>query len=631
LRFVSEVLLRDTGTAERPFVLESSYLRTCESLIKAWKAYLEKLKIGSRGPRLQFVIASYDKGTRSLFDYTCDKCDKEKGDIAISDWWERVSSASESTPPSVLRNLRRYARKLLGGGWARKASEDERIEGFWEREDDIPDVKACNEKRRSEGGTFSAQCRRDVHAGSLRVTVAKSKSKYRVVTCQPAFVKRALHRAMRYFYDRISKNRWCIRGDVNREHFETLERKKGQLFVSGDYSASTDYLNRDAVLEVVAAMCEVLDETTADVLMRSFKELQCEGRGAIRRGSMMGSKCSFVVLCVLNAFVVDNALGNVDEFGDVVNSETMRPKLINGDDSAFTCNDKEFSTWLQYASWVGFRVNLDKTMRNDRFVEINSQVYDSRHGVIPKPSFGFLRGATNEIDGDGTASDWNEDPWDALFKTLQSGIRHFAVKAYVLTHPLVRLVLVGCRRKPNLLVIPKRWHTFLFRKKWFRSLCVLEGDVPEETTDHDRRIDYVYGPLLADEEEHIVERAEEASIIRYKRKWDGVPYKPERPRRVKTVLPDSPIRIARGPVVVKRLWIKEVWEEFMDVLEFDFDRSHLSLGWTWRTLLLDDKRLSARRDPVISRNDRRAFAPPLRGGWIGEMSEEGQKKWVLRG
>nr|WNK16430.1 MAG: RNA-dependent RNA polymerase [Fusarium oxysporum f. sp. cubense ourmia-like virus 2] len=653
LSFVSEVLLKELDLEHKDvpkFKLESTALETCQGLVTAWKAYLGSLK-KLVPAQSRFLIQSYDKGVRSLFDYQCEKCDKGNERKVISAWWERVSVPG-TTPASVLRNIRRYARFVLGTKSMREWKRERRVEVFGEREDDIPNGMACYEKKRSEGGTFAAGWERDdsTHPGKLRVTSVKSKGKYRVVTCQPAFVKRKTKRVMTYFYDRLTdRNDWLVRGDVKIDHFLTLGRpKEGELYTSGDFSASTDYLHLDAVLEVVAAMCEVVDEETADVLMRSFKDIECDGYGRVRRGSMMGSNCSFVVLCVLNAFVVDNAIGNVDEKGFV--SKNPRPKLINGDDAAFIATEEEFSLWQRYSAWVGFRVNLDKTGRSRRYVEINSQVYDSdRRRFIPKPSFGYLNGGfipeTKGID-DGE-KEWIEDPWDALFKTITHGIARNATRMFILGHHYTVWALSGTCR-PNLLSIPRRWHTWLFKKRWFRKLMEADNEVEvrEETKmildlssaqktiesfDYPcsckRTVPYAYGPCIENDlARDLVERAEKAFMTVYKRKWDGVVVRRCREGKVRSdplVRPHS--SLVRGGIEGKRLWIKPIWNWYNS----RFGERCLCRPTGLDAVLhsRDDPKVKLFRPSIPGRNDRSEFGPPVENGWIGFGDKEGKFRY----
>jgi len=261
-------------------------------------------------------------------------------------------------------------------------------------------------------------------------------------------------------------------------------------------------------------------------------------------------------------------------------------------------------------------VNLDKTMCNRRFVEINSQVYDAnRLRLIPKPSFGFLRGTERGVTGEG--EEWVDDPWDALFRTVTSGIKHFAVKAFILTHYLVRRVLEKCG-PPNLLSIPRRFHKVLFKKRWFRSLAISKQAETEKPPTY-RELEYTYGPVVDDETDAEVVLAEKAAISEYKRKWDGVPYRPERPRKETTTLAPAPIRISRGPVVVRRLWVKSVFERMQyDLKPYDW----VSDGWTPYTIKRDHPEYSLHRGCVISRNDRKDFAPYLGTDWVGVRDEE---------
>ncbi|AVD68674.2 replicase [Entoleuca ourmia-like virus 1] len=626
LKLVSQVLLRENPRLVKGQSFSFNVVErtgNCQLLHNAWKAYLRELVKGppSTMDKRKYVIGAYDKGTRSLFDYTCAGCDSVGKENAIDAWWDRVRHAGE-TDPKILNALRKYARHLLVGKKGARMTEEERKETFWEREYDVPDNRACAEKTVREGGTFSApRVDKDGKVwspGLLRVTAVKSKSKYRVVTCQPAWVKRCLNRAMKYYYNRLSRFGWLVRGDVTEKHFQTLgkpDKEKGQEYISGDYTASTDMLNLDAVMEVVCAMAEGMDEASGRLLIRSFKEITRMGLcGApnrpIGRGSMMGSKCSFVVLCVLNAFVVDLAIGNVNLDGYVYERQT--PKLINGDDSAFVGDQETFDRWIRFSRAVGFVPNVEKTGRNARFVEINSQPFDGAKGrFIPKPSFGFLRGSEH-VKYDKENDEWSSDPWGSLFKTVRK--LSFATGAWIISHPYVRFALEDCQ-SPNLLNIPRRYWKCLFRKRWFRNVIEkshkaqfveyeskIEKDINNyvskgskerirpvmaiignkfvnlglsEANRGDRRrpnenkreLEYMYGPPVEPEDLDLIQSFERQEIIRYKRNWDGVPYKVYERKTVRPPPPkasSAPCEVRPGGKILRRTWVKGTLQALQD-------------------------------------------------------------------
>lgn len=321
---------------------------------------------------------------------------------------------------------------------------------------------------------------------------------------------------------------------------------------------------------------------------------------------MMGSKLSFVVLCVINAFVVDNAIGNLDESGREVG---WVPKLINGDDSAFRGGDKEFHLWETYASWVGLRVNIEKTGRSDRFVEINSRCYDCKRGkLVPKPSFGFL--ATK-----GIRDDWVDDPWDALMRTIRE-LRSTSARFHLLSCWHVRQVLEKSG-PPNLLNIPSRFRRWFYKRKWFRRLSNSTWD----SGTVERELPCVIGPLpITEKARECVEDMESWARSVHKLRWNGKPPSSKPCGHVDYRLMHRekrgwcPMRVTRGDIQATRVWVRSV-------LEFVKDKIPLADLTYRRQRDIDPELLRINPDtrfvakPVTSRNTPVEFSPLLGKRW----------------
>jgi len=197
------------------------------------------------------------------------------------------------------------------------------------------------------------------------------------------------------------------------------------------------------------------------------------------------------------------------------------------------------------------------------------------------------------------------------------------------------------------LSIPRRWHTWLFKKRWFRSLRISpesEDHVVEESdiTDMnalqgdlfprriplltDRTISYTYGPVpLDDEIRNAVELAEKAFMISYKRKWDGVAVRRNR-ERIRSSPPIKPLmRVGRGFCYGRRLWIRAVYDliDPESLTGFYYPERNDAI-----IEAMDDPRVHLYRPVVLTRNDRPEFAPIIGSGFIREL--DGVGGWSYR-
>jgi hypothetical protein len=399
---------------------------------------------------------------------------------------------------------------------------------------------------------------------------------------------------------------------------------QGEEYVSGDYSSATDGLNRDAVLAVVQVIGEFLPEGLREVLWQSFS-MPHGNFGEILKGSMMGAKMSFVVLCLLNRVIFDISRGAQTTCG------TPRvPVLVNGDDSAFKSTPAQFERWVWFTGLVGFVVNRDKTGRSLRYVEVNSQPSDMKRGrLLSKPTFGFL----------------NYDPlkpnsWSALTTNLRS--LTWSTFCWLATHPLTKLALGKVR--PSVEEIPDRVRRMLLKKKWFRQACFSYLPVPDTSP-----LPMTFGPPVVDpfEEDYIrcLEREFRRDYTKVAREG-GLGCRFEIPSTQKRKKSEwTPIRVEPSPQVeVYRMWISPVldfvlgregpegpfrfWRPkrllFAPGLkpEFPFGEAIvLSAEEAGRYDM--PEWLQRKRDWVVTRNDRPLFRPVLCGEWIRVSGDGG--------
>jgi len=368
---------------------------------------------------------------------------------------------------SDLDELQKRVRENLSG-WgrrlelARKSGEEPTLGEY------IPDQQGCYEVTTNNGGTLA--CGPEAYSGkwgSVRLGCAKTKGKFRAVTMQSAEVKRVLAPVHNALYDHITSFGWCVRGDVTKGDFEVVagDLRKGEYYISGDYTAATDNIYLEAVAVIVGEIsrCPELSERERSVLLGSFENLQYKTSSClvgehypIKRGSMMGNLISFPILCLLNKSCWDIAC-DIRERGD-----RTRKGRFNGDDCMFCGDDAFFQTWSKVTSKYGFLVNEEKTGRSRRWLDLNSQTYDVRgHLMVAKATLGFLRPNRKE-------------PGDMLAEVVRSLVgfseRNKLEVVIMLRHEIALrgvlssvLSLSGWLRKQ------------LIRKRWFRDSAMLGG------------------------------------------------------------------------------------------------------------------------------------------------------------
>jgi hypothetical protein len=327
----------------------------------------------------------------------------------------------------------------------------------------------------------------------------------------------------------------------------------GELFTSGDFEASTDNLNKDAVLAVVEVLCEALPERRAEVLRATFEHTWVEWEGKRRevvRGSMMGNLLSFVVLCLLNKICLDRARQRTLDCGPL-----YRRALVNGDDLFFAGSEHVYEAWLKETAEVGFVINVSKTMRSARWGDLNSTTYDFKSSAfVRRLCFGFL----------GTDS-WKEPEGSVIgpLFDLVSQLK-FSTSAWLLNTYQVQCIF--SRVDPPLSIIPRRWWQFLVKKRWFRNTFSL----PErecEILGAERKLPLILGPPLKDsypELEKNLKRLERKVTRYYVSVWRGRTCPPVEKKKRKVPPPKRSaypnIRLSRGAPQWRRLWCEPVLE-----------------------------------------------------------------------
>jgi hypothetical protein len=317
---------------------------------------------------------------------------------------------------------------------------------------------------RLEGGTLACAPNECEPCDSIvRIGVAKTKGKFRVVTMQGARVKRVLTPVHNALYDHISSFEWCVRGELQAEHLAEVvsDRRPGEAFISGDYESATDNICQEAVQAIVDVLCEEeeLSPMEREVLRNSFRNLLWRSKGGtcypIRRGSMMGNLVSFPVLCLLNKACFDICCDISYGWGQ------HRKGRFNGDDCCFAGSERFFSLWREVTSTFGLVVNTEKTGFSSEWIELNSRSYEVRFGkLVPKPVLSFLRPA-------------RDDDGNLLLSVIEGTRGLLSSTRLWIVNSLMRFEIIA--RGFDHSGLGPEWFNILIKRKWFRGHM---GDVP---------------------------------------------------------------------------------------------------------------------------------------------------------
>ncbi|QJT73681.1 RNA-dependent RNA polymerase [Botrytis cinerea ourmia-like virus 15] len=435
-----------------------------------------------RGRRLAMMVKSVNR----LFDVPCKKCDRKKSSEEKKAW---VASVGNPTPPSdrptifELEQLAQKVRHLIRGWGGRLVSarenEEEPVLG-----DYVPGVQGCAECSTMLGGTLAVPrngpfCQRN----AVRLGCAKTKGKFRVVTMQSAEVKRVLTPLHNALYRHISDKKWCVRGDVLKEDFEEIvnDRQEGELLISGDYTAATNKIYREAVEVIVREISRTseLTEYEREVFVESFTDMWWFERmesGPMLRGSPMGSLVNFPILCLLNKASFEIAVDNLYGPG---RGKVKRVK-INGDDIMYAGTAALYQEWRRVTGKYGLEVNESKTEISSRWLDLNSQSYDTKkRSLVAKATLGFLRPNRNEPG--------------ALLRAIIVGMKGFSTSHVFQVIQMLRHEVSLRGVLEDIAEIGPYWRATLVRKKWFRQALAV-GKAEEIKTGQDRSQETCPGP-----------------------------------------------------------------------------------------------------------------------------------------
>jgi len=203
-----------------------------------------------------------------------------------------------------------------------------------------------------------------------RYTVVQTAGKARGVTVSDgrSQVLGPLHRTL---YDYLSQFGWLLRGEARGKKFRSFSKRKGEVFVSGDYESATDNLSltvTEMILSRILSHSRFIPQGIKDFAMRSLRaEIfypDLGGRSCQQeRGQLMGNFLSFPLLCLHNYLAFRFSIPR-----DV-------PLRINGDDIVFRCRPQEYERWKRNVGAAGLTLSAGKTMLDGRFFSLNSAFF----------------------------------------------------------------------------------------------------------------------------------------------------------------------------------------------------------------------------------------------------------------
>jgi len=211
----------------------------------------------------------------------------------------------------------------------------------------------------------------------VRVSVVKENGKCRVVTAQDAgeTLLKPLHEAI---YDRLTKEKWCLRGDAKQGSFADFVWKEGEVFVSGDYESATDYLDIETseyIMETILRNARMIPWNIRAKAMASFRSDLQYGKGDVvsqTRGQLMGNYLSFPLLCLRNYL----------SFRFAVRDRSV-PVVINGDDIVFRSRPEVGKVWMEKVQETGLRLSKGKTLVDPAKFSLNSTFFLARRRKKP--------------------------------------------------------------------------------------------------------------------------------------------------------------------------------------------------------------------------------------------------------
>jgi len=514
-----------------------------------------------------------------IFDVTCSSCDRAAAQKAKDSW----KSASTSPVPPVDRSwsqdpqwvLRQRVRELVSGWGKRLSSSRQKERGVSEWGGGYADQNGCLEMTSFHGGTIAVSPSSYGINSELRLGVAKTKGKLRVVTMQSARVKRVLAPVHEALYDHISSFGWCVRGDVQKEDFVSVvnDQKPGESFISGDYTAATDNILPWVTETVTQVICEdpALTEEERGTMLSAVGELHLWSKSrktkyVLTRKQMMGNLMSFPILCLINKACFDICCDI--SFG----SGAGRIGRFNGDDCMFNGSRSFFSLWEKVTSTFGLVVNRQKTGVSDTWLDLNSQPYHvpSRR-LVPRHCLSFLRPFRMDC------VDLLGEVWKGT-KEMRHSVRQYAVSVLARHEIVLRDFCVAN--------VPRYVVSGLMKKSWFRRWRGSDP-FPPDVTGISRSDDVVVTDPPREDLFPLVDEAHRIAERQRLARWTGVPlifdarpvWAPKQRISMELGPQVKTIRKQNRPPLPPLISSKRSCKKFVKVVRWKFSWSRPVLDW----------------------------------------------------
>nr|QKI79946.1 RNA-dependent RNA polymerase [Erysiphe necator associated ourmia-like virus 117] len=300
---------------------------------------------------------------------------------SIPDYLDKMSKPAPDPPSGFMEFISKEMSEMFPVGWDSKYGSA--VAGTVVR------TSACLEATRKVGGargllvegweSRAEFCRSvlDKYAKPIetrgvslsRAMVARCDGKDRIVTVNSVDMTylTPYHTTM---YDHISGMDWCLRGEARAASFSDFLRRKGEVFVSGDYESATDNLNLDVarhILNLINRSCSRVPLWIRDLASDTLGGLieGPERTVRVRRGQLMGNALSFPLLCLQN-YLAFRFL-----------HPRRVPVKINGDDIVFRTTQGEFEKWSAGVTACGLTLSVGKTAVSKHWFSLNSTFFIS--------------------------------------------------------------------------------------------------------------------------------------------------------------------------------------------------------------------------------------------------------------
>lgn len=288
-----------------------------------------------------------------------------------------MSAPAPESPADFLQHVDRQIDALFDVGW------DRRYNSYVYSHS--PTSSACLEYSRAKGGTrryvsergrdwYYDQCLSDCTRPTdykVKYSIVSTGGKQRGVTVASGYasVLGPLHRTL---YDHLSQSDWLLRGEARGKKFSSFHRKKGEIFVSGDYESATDNLSLSMayrILSRILSRCGHIPFSLREYALRSLvAEIHYPGGHVVlqQRGQLMGNFLSFPLLCLQNYLAFTYLIPR------------PVPVRINGDDIVFRCRPDEYHRWRKGVGAAGLVLSVGKTLVNRTTFSLNSAFFEAQ-------------------------------------------------------------------------------------------------------------------------------------------------------------------------------------------------------------------------------------------------------------